>query len=400
MDLTTGSGTRSPRRRRWVAWGGLPLILAAGLGWFALTAELGEAGQAPRSELGGATKGATALAFSNDGRTLAFGSPGTVGLWDIAAGRQRPGIPLVIASGGEIFLLAFTPDDASLIAGLSDGTAVPPLPAFAWKAWDVATGRERPAPAIEGLLRSLAPARDGRTIALSGVGVGVGVDGERLSVLDAVTLQMRTPFRLVGRQISASAFSPDGSTLAIGHLDGSVTLLDLATGREGRALKRGRRWLTHLAFSPDGRTLAAGHDDGSATVDLWDLPALRLRHTVTGPRSDKTFQMAFSPDGRILATTFAEAAPALSRLARSVRWFVPPRVLYALGADRRGRSSIFLWDVAKGARLATLAARPEWLTTIAFSPDGRALAAASHDAGVLLWDTPLPVPSRLPPVGP
>ena len=134
MDVTTVSGTRSPRRRRWVAWGGLPLILAAGLGWFALTAEPGEAGRAPRSELGGATKGATALAFSNDGRTLAFGSLGTVGLWDIAAGRERPGTPLVIASGWEISLLAFTPDDASLIAGLSGGTAVPPLPAFVWKA--------------------------------------------------------------------------------------------------------------------------------------------------------------------------------------------------------------------------------------------------------------------------
>ena len=54
MDVTTVSGTRSPRRRRWVAWGGLPLILAAGLGWFARTAE---PGRAPRLRAGGGHQG-------------------------------------------------------------------------------------------------------------------------------------------------------------------------------------------------------------------------------------------------------------------------------------------------------------------------------------------------------
>ena len=238
---------------------------------------------------------------------------------------------------------------------------------------------------IEGLLRSLAPAPDVRTMALS---VG-GFDGERLSVLDAVTLQMRTPVWLVGRQGSAVPSLPTGRPSPSATSTGRspcLTWPPAATVEAG-----GRRWLTRLAFSPDGRTLAVGHDDGYATVDLWDLPSLRLRHTVTGPFSDKTFQMAFSPDGRTLATTFGEAAPAPSRLARSARWFLPPGSFTPsgpiAGAGVPSSSGTSPRESASPRSPRGL----EWLTTLAFSPDGRTLAAASHDDGVLIWDTPEPV---------
>ena len=117
MDVTTASGTRSPRRRRWVAWGGLTLILAAGLGWFALAAEPGEAGQAPRSELGGATKGATALAFSNDGRTLTFRS-------DRASEGRHQLYALDVDAIGEARALPVVEGVAELHAWSPNGTAV------------------------------------------------------------------------------------------------------------------------------------------------------------------------------------------------------------------------------------------------------------------------------------
>ena len=71
------------------------------------------------------------------------------------------------------------------------------------------------------------------------------------------------------------AFSPDGKILAIGDLDSTARLWDVATRHQiGRPLSGGPNgggssWVTLVAFSPDGRTLATSHGDGS--VRLWDV---------------------------------------------------------------------------------------------------------------------------------
>jgi WD40 repeat protein len=66
------------------------------------------------------------------------------------------------------------------------------------------------------------------------------------------------------------AFSPDGRTLAIGQADeGSVRLVEVASGRERRRLRGHLATVQCLAFAPDGRRLASGSDD--KTVLLWDL---------------------------------------------------------------------------------------------------------------------------------
>ena len=47
-----------------------------------------------------------------------------------------------------------------------------------------------------------------------------------------------------------------------------------------------------------------------------------------------------------------------------------------------------LWDVATGEQKETLAGHTSWISTVAFSSDGRTLATGSGDGTVLLWELP------------
>ena len=60
-----------------------------------------------------------------------------------------------------------------------------------------------------------------------------------------------------------------------------------------------RGWVNDLAISPDGKTLAIGVMDGS--VKLWDLAAARWRSEDHVP-SGNSFSIAISPDGKTVAS--------------------------------------------------------------------------------------------------
>ena len=56
-------------------------------------------------------------------------------------------------------------------------------------------------------------------------------------------------------------------------------------------------------------------------------------------------------------------------------------------ASASGDRTVKIWDAASGNCLQTLQGHTEWVSSVAFSHDGRLLTSASHDRTIRIWDT-------------
>jgi len=209
-------------------------------------------------------------------------------------------------------------------------------------------------------------------------------------------------------------FSPNGETLALACMDGTIRVFDTGTW--------GLMWETRLhdaqpancvAFSPDGRSIAACVKGEKAVLFLDPRTGRETRSLMIpgnwewpSGNSGSGFRMwefAFSPNGRTLAcadgfeggvilvdvsTGRFLAAPIthLSGMGEIYVVFSPDgRLLASAGSDDR----IIVWDMENDEEVAALRTVGIGdLDSIAFSPDGRLLAAGGEGStAVLVWDT-------------
>jgi len=229
-----------------------------------------------------------AAVYFPGGRRLATGySNGVVQIWNVPLGR-----PIATLKGhrDSIRSLALAPDGKTLAAGGNEKTLI---------LYDTTTWKEvrRLAPQEE-VIFGLAYSPDGKTLALATGHTPQGGAGS-VKLLDATSLEERTVLPLQ-YDVWAVAFSPDGKLLATTSQTppDPVQLWDLSTATALRALKpvwSARR----IAFAPDGATLAVGQIDG--TISLFEPATGRLLAASRG-HDRPIFGLGISPDGKLLAT--------------------------------------------------------------------------------------------------
>ena len=213
--------------------------------------------------------------YSPDGTTIGVRASRDV-LWDVATGREKS---LTGHPGRPESALVFSPDSRTIAAGAGGGQVF---------LWDVATGRHKSTLTghVDTTVTSVAFSPDGTTLAsISQSSSDYSLDGDKEVFLwDVATFRVKHRLPGLTDYALSMAYSPDGSTIAAGSWDGTVVLWDTASGRQKDVLQghttAGPRGdfgsyqvdvggVYSVAFSPDGTTLASGSMDG--TVLLWRL---------------------------------------------------------------------------------------------------------------------------------
>src|ERR1043165_2252074 len=121
---------------------------------------------------------------------------------------------------------------------------------------------------------------------------------------------------------------------------------------------------------------------------------LTLEHTFAA-HSGPARRLAVRPDSTLLATSGADSTVKLWRVAdhQLVRTMTHPAGVTAVAFSPDGRTlaassydgPAYPWRTAAGARLGTLNGHVGTIWSIAFSPDGDAIATSGEDKVIRIW---------------
>jgi WD40 repeat protein len=328
--------------------------------------------------------------FSPDGRLLAVSyGCGLVAVYDVPSLKQIVRLGDGLSASYCADFVAFSPDGRVLAYGNSYSVSL----------WDAVARRDLDGPKIEvGLpdsvdqVEAVAFSPDGKILAI----------GDRSKQLVLWNISTRKVLaRLKGHEewVSALAFSPDGKTLYSGSMDQTVRLWDFSSYKGGGQLsgekinvfatiKGHTGWIRSINCSPAGKVMATVGAD--RTVKLWGEAAGREFDAVEGVAAVSPWAniIATYPDDedetRMTLFDLRSDEPAQLGTVKGLNPTLSPDGKILATASYDG-STVKLWDVSARRELITLRAQFTGPPP-AFSPDGRLFTALGSDGkSVILW---------------
>ncbi len=301
-----------------------------------------------------------ALTFSPDGKWLASGGYGdTVMIWNAATGGEQSRLSRPQPPNNAVVKLVFSPDGTHLAEFRYNGKVT---------IWDF----------------------------------------QKVTVVSSTKLRSGAGMPLV--------FSPDGEVWATSGTapEGSRVAIEIHDAGNGRVLRTiATKWYgtTGLVITKDGMLVASGmtvagiedEQDPRGTVDTWELATGKLIKSspvfsVVGPVSE---------DGRWMASVISAGARprnvvVTDLLSAQQKWTFQQQdaeyVFFGPGARELAVTShgsargLSLWSIATGTAISSVdgeqdLANSSALTAVAFSPDGKQVAAAEYPVNsVKIWE--------------
>ena len=373
-------------------------ILASGstdkavLLWDTTTAEL-------LATLSGHINGITAFGFSPDGSMLASGSTdGTIRFWNIKTGDVLA--PRITGHTEWVKGVTFSKDSSTLVSVEFNGTI---------NFWDVKTSQrtDRQSAGHRDWLATLAFSQDGTQLASVGaesnmvVGFGRVIKPDPLIRLIDVSTEREMATLKDKPGVSNLVFSPDGKTVAFSN-HGEIRLWNTETGSvlnmspsdpKNNFPEKLEPEISALVFSPDGKKLVSGTMDGN--IQMWDTETgIGLVSFTERDPDDVKYgvkEAAEADRDATVVTTISPDATATYREPITVLAFSPNGKLLAAGTHKQIR----LWNMGVGnwgKGISSINNREEGKAVfqgsqaLVFSPDNKTLINGDGNGKLQLWD--------------
>ncbi len=312
------------------------------------------------------------MVFSQDGKTLAVKHhhEGVV-LWDIASKRSRPGIKETSAGknqfvykteSGKLYAASIKDDTVTLWEADSDG--VPLLEATGREYWSAS-----PALAPTGTLFAYADA-DGN------IQVWDVQNGQKLYELaHPLEPSDNEDDEDDGDFVGELEFSQDGKLFVSESKAGNVKLWDMELGEEIETFPS-ENVTGIIEFLPCGKYLSCC---GKEDMIIWDI---NNRKPCKGETYDQVVTRYMMETELSLPEECKHVdAPIFSSCGQYLACIASWNQV-----SKNFPICLFLFEVESGKHLVTFRGHSTDVMAIAFSPDNKLLASASHEGTVLLWD--------------